>query len=73
MFSSLFNTLPDIVDTIKGINHADSIVNNMVCLITVLVLFLLYTILFIWSKYQDIKDVSRVKFRFKNLLLNTNS
>ncbi|XP_025191851.1 LOW QUALITY PROTEIN: polycystic kidney disease and receptor for egg jelly-related protein [Melanaphis sacchari] len=31
----------------------------MVCLITVLIIFLIYSTLLIWSKYQDRKDVSR--------------
>lgn len=70
MFSGIFYTLPDVVDTVTGINHTDTIINNMVCLITVSIVFLVYSTLFIWSKYQDKKDVSRVKFTFSNWPLN---
>jgi len=60
LFSGSLFTLPDVVDPIQEISHFETLANNMVCLITVFVMFLIYILLLVWSKYQDKKDVSRV-------------
>lgn len=63
LFSGLIYTLPDVVNPIEEFSHSGAIENNMVCLLVVATVFLVYTILLIWSKYQDNKDILRVKYK----------
>jgi cell division protein FtsL len=63
LFSGLIYTLPDVVNPIEEFSQVGAIENNMVCLLVVATVFLAYAILLIWSKYQDNKDILRVKYK----------
>ncbi|VVC25134.1 Hypothetical protein CINCED_3A025070 [Cinara cedri] len=59
LFGGLMLTLPNIAESVEEIFYYEAIVNNMVCLISVAVAFIIYLILLVWCIDQYKKDVLR--------------
>lgn len=70
LFSGVIYTLPDLVDPIDEISHAENIADNLVSLLVIGTVFIVYVILLVWSRYQDDKDISRVKYKVKRITIS---